>query len=162
MSVQSDKWIIKMAKENAIFGGELTGHYYFKDFFSVDSGIVPSLLLLEMLSRKGSRLSDLLAPLEKKYFISGEINSTVADPGEKIQALAERYAEGDIGQMDGISVNYDDWHFNVRASNTEPLLRLNLEAKNRELMEEEFPEKKFLQKLSIEKIGQMIIAKLYI
>ena len=70
------------------------------------------------------------------YFISGEINSTVADPGEKIQALAECYAEGDIGQMDGISVDYDDWHFNVRTSNTEPLLRLNLEAKNRELMEE--------------------------
>ena len=126
----------RMVEEDAIFGGEVTGHYYFKDFFSADSGIVPSLLLLEMLSRKGSRLSDLLAPLEKKYFISGEINSTVADPGEKIQALAERYAEGDIGQMDGISVNYDDWHFNVRASNTEPLLRLNLEAKNKELMEE--------------------------
>ena len=126
----------RMVQEGAIFGGEVTGHYYFKDFFNADSGVVPSLLVLEMLSRKGSRLSDLLAPLERKYFISGEINSTVADSGVKLQALAERYAEGDVGQMDGISVNYDDWHFNVRSSNTEPLLRLNLEAKSRELMEE--------------------------
>ena len=126
----------RMVREGAIFGGEVTGHYYFKDFFSADSGIVPSLLVLEMLSRKASRLSELLAPLESKYFISGEINSTVADPGGKIRALATRYAECDVGQMDGISVNYDDWHFNVRSSNTEPLLRLNLEAKSRELMEE--------------------------
>jgi phosphomannomutase len=125
----------RMVEEDALFGGEVTGHYYFKDFFSADSGIVPSLFLLEILSRKGRKLSELLAPLESKYFISGEINSTVADPQAKIRALAERYEDGDKGQMDGISVNYDDWHFNVRPSNTEPLLRLNLEAKSRDLME---------------------------
>jgi phosphomannomutase len=127
----------RMAQENAIFAGEVTGHYYFKDFFYADSGIVPSLIILEMLSKKGVSLSDLLKPLEAKYFISGEINTRISrDPQGKLQELAETFKDGEIEWRDGISVTYNDWHFNVRASNTEPLLRLNLEATSKALMEE--------------------------
>ena len=125
----------RLAKEGSIFAGELSGHYYFRDFFGADSGIVPSLFLLELLSRKGKKLSELLAPMEGKYFISWEINSKVDDPQAKIAALAERYSDAQIERVDGISISYDDWHFNVRPSNTEPLLRLNLEALSREDME---------------------------
>lgn len=126
----------RMFEEGGVFAGELSGHYYFQDFFGADSGIVPSLLVLEMLSRKGQKFSELLAPLESQYFLSGEINSRVDDPAAKIQALAECYGDGQLEWIDGISVSYDDWHFNVRPSNTEPLLRLNLEGLSRELMEE--------------------------
>ncbi|MEW5960621.1 MAG: phosphomannomutase/phosphoglucomutase [Chloroflexota bacterium] len=127
----------RMAKENAIFAGEVTGHYYFKDFFFADSGIVPSLIIMEMLSKKNAKLSDLLKPLEAKYFISGEINTRIqADPQAKLQELAETFKAGRVEWLDGISVTFDDWHFNARPSNTEPLLRLNLEAKTKELMEE--------------------------
>jgi phosphomannomutase len=125
----------RMAEERALFGGEVTGHYYFQDFNYADSGIIPSLLILEMLSTSGQKMSDLLAPLESKYFISGEINSTVADAKAKMQELAQRYSDGKVEHLDGISVTYPTWHFNVRASNTEPLLRLNLEALSREEME---------------------------
>jgi len=124
----------RMADEQALFGGEVTGHYYFRDFTYADSGLIPSLLIMEMLATGGQPMSALLAPLEAKYFISGEINSTVADPKAKMAELAERYADGEIMHMDGISVTYPEWHFNVRASNTEPLMRLNLEAKTPELM----------------------------
>jgi phosphomannomutase len=126
----------RMFEEGAVFAGELSGHYYFKDFFGADSGIVPSLMVLELLSRKGVKFSELLAPLEARYFLSGEINSQVADPQGKIQALAEKYRDGRVEWIDGISVSYADWHFNVRPSNTEPLLRLNLEGLERELMKE--------------------------
>ena len=126
----------RMVEEEAAFGGEVTGHYYFRSFFNADSGLLPSLVLLEMLSRRGRRLSELLAPLESRYFISGEINSSVDDPQDRIRALAALYGDGGIEWVDGLSVNYDDWHFNVRPSNTEPLLRLNLEARNKGLMEE--------------------------
>jgi phosphomannomutase len=126
----------RMADEQALFGGEVTGHYYFRDFTYADSGLIPSLLIMEMLAKGGQPMSALLAPLEAKYFISGEINSTVADPKTKMAELAQRYADGEIMHMDGISVTYPDWHFNVRASNTEPLMRLNLEAKTPELMAE--------------------------
>jgi phosphomannomutase len=126
----------RMAQENAVYGGEVSGHYYFKDFFYADSGIVPSLIILEMLSKKGVRLSDLLRQLEAKYFISGEINTRIAgDPQAKMQELAEIYADGQVTWFDGFSVEFDDWHFNARSSNTEPLLRLNLEAKTAEMME---------------------------
>ncbi len=125
----------RMADEDAVFAGEVTGHYYFRDFFYADSGIVPSLVLLELLSRRGARLSDLLRPLEAKYFISGEINSTVADPTGRMQLLAARYPDAEQYQLDGLSVIYPDWHFNVRMSNTEPLLRLNLEASSQDEME---------------------------
>jgi phosphomannomutase len=127
----------RMAKENAVFAGEVTGHYYFKDFFFADSGIVPSLVILEMLSKKKARLSDLLKPLEATYFISGEINTRISgEVTAKMQELAEIFQDGRVEWFDGVSVTYPDWHFNVRPSNTEPLLRLNLEAKSKALMEE--------------------------
>lgn len=125
----------RMADEDALFGGEVTGHYYFRDFGYADSGIIPSLLFLEMLATTGKRMSELLAPLEQTYFISGEINSTVPDPKASMQALAEHYRDGQVEWVDGVSVTYPDWHFNVRSSNTEPLLRLNMEALSREEME---------------------------
>lgn len=125
----------RMADEKALFAGEVTGHYYFRDFFFADSGILPALVLLELLSSRGVRLSDLLRPLEAKYFISGEINSTVDDPQGRMRLLSERYPDAEQYELDGISVIYPDWHFNVRPSNTEPLLRLNLEALTREAME---------------------------
>lgn len=124
----------RMKDEDAIFAGEVTGHYYFRDFFCADSGIIPSLKVLEMLSRHGCKLSDLLKPLEERYFISGEINVPVAHAQEKLARLAERYHDAQLLRMDGLSVEYPDWHFNVRPSNTEPLLRLNLEAATPELM----------------------------
>ena len=120
----------RMASEGAVFAGELSGHYYFREFFGADSGVVPSLFLLEMLALKGQPLSSLLAPLEQSYFITGEINSTVEDPAEKIESIARTYRDGMVERLDGISVSYEDWHFNLRPSNTEPLLRLNLEALN--------------------------------
>lgn len=127
----------RMAKENAVFAGEVTGHYYFKDFFFADSGIIPSLVILEMLSKKKARLSDLLKPLEATYFISGEINTRISgEVKAKMQELAETFKDGKVEWFDGVSVTYPDWHFNVRPSNTEPLLRLNLEAKSKALMEE--------------------------
>lgn len=125
----------RMADEGAIFAGEVSGHYYFQGFNYADSGIIPSLMVLEMLSTSGKKMSELLAPLETKYFISGEINSTVSDPKAKIEELAARYRDGEQARIDGISVTYPTWHFNVRASNTEPLIRLNLEATSQEEME---------------------------
>lgn len=130
----------RMFEEGGIFGGELSGHYYFRDFFGADSGIVPSLILLEMLSRKGVKLSLLLEPLEQQYFLSGEINTEVEDSAGRIQAVEESYSNGKVEHIDGVSVSYEDWHFNVRASNTEPLLRLNLEGRSRQLMEEKTDE----------------------
>jgi phosphomannomutase len=127
----------RMATDRVLFGGEVTGHYYFQDFSYADSGIIPSLLVLEMLSKSGQKMSDLLRPLEAKYFISGEINSTVTDGKATMDALAQRYSDGRIERIDGVSVSYPTWHFNVRASNTEPLLRLNLESvASREEMEQ--------------------------
>ena len=117
-----------MREEHAAFGGEVSGHYYFRDFYCADSGTIPALLILELLSKQGKRISELLAPLRAKYFISGEINSEVADQDAKMREIEERYGDGEITKLDGISVDYPDWHFNVRASNTEPLLRLNLES----------------------------------
>jgi phosphomannomutase len=126
----------RMRKEGAAFGGEVSGHYYFRDFSQADSGVIPFLLMLELISKRGKKLSEILAPLRSRYFITGEINTPVADVALKLQELKERYAgEGRISHLDGISVDADDWHFNVRPSNTEPLLRLNLEARSQELME---------------------------
>ena len=128
----------RMREEGAIFGGEVTGHYYFRDNFYADNGFIPALLMLELMSRKGQTLHELLAPLREKYFISGEINTKMPDQRvvqEKIDALNARYSDARSYTMDGVSVEYPDWHFNVRASNTEPLIRLNLEATTGELME---------------------------
>jgi phosphomannomutase len=118
----------RMRDEGAIFGGEVSGHYYFHDFYNADSGTIPALLVLEKLSVEGKRLSELLEPYRSTYFISGEVNSEVPDAGAKMAALEERFADARISHLDGVSVDYDDWHFNVRASNTEPLLRLCLES----------------------------------
>lgn len=120
----------RMRDEDAIFGGEVSGHYYFRDFYCADSGTIPALLMLEILSQAERPLSAMLAELKAKYFISGEINSEVDDAEAKLEEIVVTYeAQGaTIGRLDGVSVDFDDWHFNVRASNTEPLLRLCLES----------------------------------
>jgi len=127
----------RMRQTNAIFGGEVTGHYYFRDNFYADNGFIPALLMLELMSKKGRSLHDLLKPLNAKYFISGEINTklkSMADVPAKLDLIAAKYADGHQYTLDGLSVEFGDWHFNVRPSNTEPLLRLNLEATAPELM----------------------------
>jgi phosphomannomutase len=118
----------RMRELGAAFGGEVSGHYYFHDFYCADSGTIPALLILELLSVEDKKLSELLEPLRSRYFISGEINSEVEDQAGKMKELEERYWDGRVSHLDGVSVDYDDWHFNVRPSNTEPLLRLNLES----------------------------------
>ncbi|MDX6503402.1 MAG: phosphomannomutase, partial [Gaiellaceae bacterium] len=126
----------RMREEGAAFGGEVSGHYYFRDFSQADTGIVPALLVLELLSKRGKKLSQLLEPYRSRYFITGEINSRVDDVPLKLLELKERFGrEGRVSHLDGLSVEFDDWHFNVRPSNTEPLLRLNLEALSQEDME---------------------------
>jgi phosphomannomutase len=119
---------IRMRETEAAFGGEVSGHYYFRHFYCADSGTMPALLMLELVSREGRSLSALMDEFRSKYFISGEINSEVADQQAKMQEIAERHPDAEIGWLDGVSVDYPDWHFNVRPSNTEPLLRLNLES----------------------------------
>jgi len=119
---------MRMREEEAVFGGEVSGHYYFRDFWCADSGTVPALLILELLSKEGRSLAELMAEFRSRYFISGEINSEVADQEATMREIAERYADGEQTDLDGISVDYPEWHFNVRPSNTEPLLRLNLES----------------------------------
>jgi phosphomannomutase len=119
---------IRMRETGAVFGGEVSGHYYFRDFYCADSGTTPALLMLELISKEGRSLSELMAEFRSKYFISGEINSEVADQDAKMREIEERYSDGEIGHLDGVSIDYPDWHFNVRPSNTEPLLRLNLES----------------------------------
>ena len=118
----------RMREEGGIFGGEVSGHYYFRDFYCADSGTLPALLVLELISEQGQTLADLVGDLRARYFISGEINSEVTDPEAKIAELTETYADADQRTLDGISIDYPDWHFNVRMSNTEPLLRLCLES----------------------------------
>ncbi len=128
----------RMREEDAVFGGEVTGHYYFRDNFYADNGFIPALLILELMSKKGKSLRELLEPLRQKYFISGEINTKVPSMDvvdEKLDALAREYRHGNVYRLDGVSVEFDDWHFNVRPSNTEPLLRLNLEGLTPEIME---------------------------
>ncbi len=119
---------IRMRETGAAFGGEVSGHYYFRHFYCADSGTMPALLMLELVSHEGRSLSDLMAEFRSRYFISGEINSEVGDQEGKMREIAERYSDAEIGHLDGVSIDYPDWHFNVRPSNTEPLLRLNLES----------------------------------
>jgi phosphomannomutase len=126
----------RMRKEDAVFAGEVSGHYYFRAFSKADTGMVPALLLLELVSRRGEKLSELLRPFRERYFLSGEINTPVGDVALKLQELKERFGrEGNVTHVDGLEVWADDWHMNVRPSNTEPLLRLNLEARDEALME---------------------------
>jgi phosphomannomutase len=119
----------RMREEGAVFGGEVSGHYYFRDFWNADSGTIPALLMLELISKDGRSLAELMAEFRSKYFISGEINSEVDDQEAKMVEIEERYREGaEVAHLDGVSIDHPDWHFNVRPSNTEPLLRLNLES----------------------------------
>jgi len=127
----------RMRDEHAVFGGEVSAHYYFRDFSQADSGVVPFLLMCELVSKRG-RLSEVLARFRSRYFITGEINTPVADVDAKLRELEQRFGAADgarVSHLDGVSVEFEDWHFNVRPSNTEPLLRLNLEARSAELME---------------------------
>jgi phosphomannomutase len=128
----------RMRQEDGIFAGEVTGHYYFRDFYYADNGFIPALLILELMSKKNQSLRDLLQPFRERYFISGEINTKLASMDEvpkKLAALEARYKDARMAKLDGLSIDYPDWHCNVRGSNTEPLLRLNLEAQTPELME---------------------------
>src|SRR6476469_2998505 len=126
----------RMREVGAVFGGEVSGHYYFRDFSQADSGVVPFLLMLELISKRGQKLSEILRPYNEHYFITGELNTPVDDVALKLQELKERFGqEGTVSHLDGLSVEADQWHMNVRPSNTEPLLRLNLEALSPELME---------------------------
>ena len=126
----------RMREEGAVFGGEVSGHYYFRDFSQADSGVIPFLLVLELVSKRGRSLSELLRPYHERYFLTGELNTPVSDVAVKLQELKERFGrEGKVSHLDGISIEAEGWHLNVRPSNTEPLLRLNLEARSRELME---------------------------
>jgi phosphomannomutase len=118
----------RMRQEGSLFGGEVSGHYYFRDFYCADSGTIPALLILEQLSLQGKRLSELLKPYRERYFISGEINTEVSDQQAKMKEIAARYSDAKQDWLDGVSIDYEDWHFNVRPSNTEPLLRLCLES----------------------------------
>jgi phosphomannomutase len=118
----------RMREIDALFAGEVSGHYYFREFSYADAGLIPALLIMELVCEAGKPLSELIARFRDRYHISGEINSTVADPAAAIDRIRARYAEGRQTEMDGLSVAFDDWHFNVRPSNTEPLLRLNLES----------------------------------
>jgi len=126
----------RMRKEDALFAGEVSAHYYFRDFSQADTGVVPFLLMLQLLSRRAQKFSEILAPYRERFFLTGEINTPVADVPLKLQELKEHYsaAGGRISHLDGISIDFEDWHFNVRPSNTEPLLRLNLEALSEQLM----------------------------
>jgi phosphomannomutase len=127
----------RMRKEDAAFAGEVSGHYYFRDFFQADSGVIPFLLVLELVSKRGQTLSELLRPYRERYFLTGEINVPVTDVAIRLQEIKERFgAEGEVSHLDGISIEAEEWHVNVRPSNTEPLLRLNLEARSKELMEQ--------------------------
>ncbi|MDX6509818.1 MAG: phosphomannomutase [Gaiellaceae bacterium] len=126
----------RMREEDAVFGGEVSGHYYFRGFSQADSGVVPFLLMLEYISKQGRNLSEILRPYRERYFITGELNTPVPDVAQKLQELEERFGrEGRVTHLDGLSVDADDWHMNVRPSNTEPLLRLNLEARSQDAME---------------------------
>jgi phosphomannomutase len=128
---------LRMREEGAVFGGEVSGHYYFRDFYQADSGVIPLLLMLELVSKREKKLSEILRPFNERYFITGELNTPVPDVDLKLRELQERFApEGVVSHLDGISIESEDWHFNVRPSNTEPLLRLNLEARSKQKMEQ--------------------------
>jgi phosphomannomutase len=129
-----------MRKNNVLFAGEITGHFYFRDNFFCDNGMIPLLIILEMLSNSGQKMSDLAKSYREKYFISGELNQTVADPDEVIRQAQQKYQDGKVDLIDGVGVEYSDWRFNLRKSNTEPLIRLNVEAKSQALVDEKVKE----------------------
>ena len=125
---------LRMREVDAVFAGEVSGHYYFRDFYQADSGTIPALLMLELVSKRRRKLSELLRPFRERYFLTGELNTPVADVALTLQRLKEHFADqGEVSHLDGISITAEDWHMNVRPSNTEPLLRLNIEALDPEL-----------------------------
>jgi phosphomannomutase len=126
----------RMRAEQALFAGENSGHFYFRDFFGVDSGMVPFLLMLDVLSQRDATLSSLVDDLRKRFPISEEINSRVDDPASVLAHVEKQFADGRIEKIDGLSVEYPDWRFNLRPSNTEPVIRLNVEAKTDALVQE--------------------------
>lgn len=130
-----------MRKYDGLFAGESSGHYYYRDNFYADSAFITALIVMELISEKNMPLSEILEPY-KKYFAIAELNFEVKDKDAKIKEVKEKYKNGKINDMDGIRIEFDDWWFSVRASGTEPLLRLNLEAKNKKLMEEKTRELK--------------------
>lgn len=131
----------KMRDVNAIYGGEMSAHHYFRDNSFSDSGMIPFLLILQLMSDEKKSMSQLVEEMVKTYPCSGEINSTIPDPAGKLEEIKAKYNDGKQDTIDGISVEYADWRFNVRMSNTEPLLRLNVESKgNQKLMEEKTKE----------------------
>jgi phosphomannomutase len=128
----------RMSDEGAVFGGEVTGHYYFKDFYGCDSGVAPMVYLLDLLSKSEKTLDQIIDEYSRKYILSGEINNKVPDVQAVLKIVRDKYASTakNIIEIDGISIENEDWRLNVRGSNTEPLIRLNVEAKNKELMEQ--------------------------
>ena len=130
-----------LAETRAIFGGELSGHFYFRDNFFADSGAIAFARVMSILSAQDRPMSELVAPL-RRYAHSGEINFQIEEKDAKIRELADIYRKARIDYLDGITVDCGDWWFNVRKSNTEPLLRLNLEAKDQRLLEEKLSELK--------------------
>jgi len=124
---------------HAVFGGELSGHFYYRDNFWADSGLITMVHMLNIISQTGIAVSELIKPL-RRYYASGEVNFEVADKQAKMNALARRYNDAHIDNLDGVTIMYKDWWFNCRPSNTEPLLRLNIEAKTAELLKEKLKE----------------------
>lgn len=127
----------KMREVNAIYGGEMSAHHYFRENSYSDSGMIPFLLILQLISTENTTISDLVNEMIAAYPCSGEINSEIADPAEKIKEIESKYSDGKIEHLDGLSVEYNDWRFNLRMSNTEPILRLNVEAKGNVILMEE-------------------------
>jgi phosphomannomutase len=130
----------RMIAEDAVFGGEVSAHYYFKDNFYLDNGIIPFLLMLSLVSTSGKKMSELYEPLFKKYFAIEETNVKVENVEEVIRTIKEKYSDGHISELDGVSIDFPEWRLSLRSSNTEPLVRLNLEAKNEALMQEKAAE----------------------
>ena len=126
----------RMKKEDAVFGGEMSAHFYFKDYWYADCGMIPFVMMLEILSESGKKLSELVAPMTSKYFVSGEINNEVKDIPAVLKAAEEKYPGGKIDRTDGLGIEFPDWRFNLRGSNTEPKIRLNVESTKKELMEQ--------------------------
>lgn len=130
----------RMRKENAVFCGESSGHTYYRDFWYADSGLIPFLQICQILSEENKSLSNLIEPVMKKFYISGESNYAVSNGQELMKKIEKHYEDGQLDHTDGLSVEFSDWRFNIRISNTEPLLRLNLEAKSKSLVEEKLSE----------------------
>jgi len=131
----------KMREVNAIYGGEMSAHHYFRDNSFSDSGMIPFLLILQLISEENKSLSQLVDEMIKAYPCSGEINTTLDNPKPKIEELEKIYSNGKIDKIDGLSVEFENWRFNIRMSNTEPILRLNVETKgNVELLKQKTEE----------------------